>query len=95
MRRKETHGEETHGEGSGRRKGLYSGPTRLEANLGFRDSRREIRNGEKSYGHKDGLRTLAPEGEVKLRKSGKLYSGYPARNAGGPHLPYQHPGQDQ
>jgi len=33
-------------------KGLYSGPSRLEANFGLRESRREIRNGIKSYGRK-------------------------------------------
>ena len=33
--------------------GLYSGPSRLEANFGLRESRREIRNGIKSYGRKD------------------------------------------
>ena len=32
--------------------GLYSGPSRLEANFGLRESRREIRNGIKSYGRK-------------------------------------------
>ena len=32
--------------------GLYSGPNCLEANLGLRESRREIRNGIKSYGRK-------------------------------------------
>ena len=34
------------------REGLYSGPSRWEANLGLRESRREIRNGIKSYGRK-------------------------------------------
>jgi len=33
--------------GERKAEGLYSGPTRLEANLGFRESRWEIRNGEK------------------------------------------------
>jgi len=47
-----------HPEGGDRRRGerkaggLYSGPSRLEANLGLRESRREIRNGIKSYGRK-------------------------------------------
>ena len=48
----ETPEEETKGEGSGMRKELYSGPSRLEANLGLRESRREIRNRIKSYGRK-------------------------------------------
>jgi len=43
---------ETEGEGKQNAEGPYSGPTRLEANLGFRESRREIRNGIKSYGRK-------------------------------------------
>ena len=38
--------------GERKAEGLYSGPSRLEANLGLRESRREIRNGIKSYGHK-------------------------------------------
>ena len=45
-------GERHPGEESGMRKRPYSGPTRWEANLGFRESRREIRNGIKSYGRK-------------------------------------------
>jgi len=43
---------ETPGEVSRMRKRPYSGPTRWEVNLGFRESRREIRNGIKSYGRK-------------------------------------------
>jgi len=43
--REETNGERDQRRGERKTEGLYSGPTRLEASLGFRESRREIRTG--------------------------------------------------